>query len=88
MKINCKVPKTLQKWLDKNPEKVAEVDFGEGYNTDRRDSCAYDILLAPGWSAYDYACHTVIEGTVKDLLSVLNDLQPCDCEDYCKAARK
>lgn len=77
----CKpAPKTIRAWIEKNPEKVTEFDCGGGYS----NGFAYDILLAPGWRKGDDHVHTLICDTVKEMLSELRAVVPCDC-DECKA---
>lgn len=78
----CKpAPVTLRRWLDANTDKVVEFDCGGGYGTD--NGFAYDVLLRSGWSMCDDAVHTLIEPTVKDMLSQLRSTKRCDCES-CK----
>lgn len=76
-------PATLRAWCDAHPERVYELHVGGGYNADRADGRAYDVLLRPGWSMSDDCCHTLIEPTVAAMLQQLRATAPCDCDD-CK----
>ncbi|MFH0134804.1 hypothetical protein ACGLHS_31635 [Variovorax sp. VaC1] len=80
------VPATLRRWCDAHAHQVVEVDAGYGYATDRDGGFAYDVLLRPGWSMSDDACHTLIEPTVKAMLAQLRIVAPCDC-DSCMAEK-
>ena len=78
----CKpAPATLKRWLDVNADKVKEFDAGGGYSTD--SGFAYDVLLRAGWRRGDDWVHTLIEPTVKDMLSQLRAVVRCEC-DECK----
>jgi len=84
----CKpAPATLKRWIEANPDKVHEFDCGGGYSTDSGTGFAYDILLRAGWRMCDDHVHTLIEGTVKDMLTQLRAIVPCDC-DECTALIK
>lgn len=78
-------PATLRAWCDAHPERVQELHTGGGYSTERSGGFAYDILLRPGWCMSDDNCHTLIEPTVKAMLSQLRAIAQCDCQD-CKEA--
>ena len=82
VRINCKLPLILKRWVDRNPEKVREVDHGDGYNTPSGQ--AYDVLLERGWCAYgDAGLHTIIEATATETLAQLREVAACRCEN-CK----
>lgn len=78
-------PRTLRVWCEAHADRVFELHVGGGYNTERADGFAYDILLRPGWRIADDCCHTLIEGTVRGMLSQLRAIAPCDCQDCLKA---
>lgn len=81
------VPKSLRTFCDKlGGEKVIEVSRDGGFTT--RTGMAYDILLAPGYSA-DYfgdRMHTLICETVTEAIDCLRTIQPCHADDECRAA--
>ena len=80
MKISGNVPKTVLNWCKRNEEKIYEVHYGDGYNTN--SGKAYDILLNRGWCEdISDGYHTIIEGTAKETLEVLKNIRPCKCHD-------
>jgi len=81
-------PATLRKWCDAHPFRVYELHCGGGYDTDRPDGFAYDVLLRPGWRMSDDFCHTLIEPTVAAMLRQLRAIEPCDCTDCTEALAK
>lgn len=80
-------PATLKRWIDEHPDKVYEFDCGGGYATESRSGFAYDVLLRAGWRRGDDYVHTLIEETVKGMLTQLRAVVPCDC-DECRAILK
>jgi hypothetical protein len=81
-------PATLRAWCDAHADRVVELHVGGGYDTDRPNGHAYDILLRPGWSMSDDACHTLIEPTVAAMLRQLRTISRCDCKECVKALAK
>lgn len=77
MKINANIPKTLRKYCEAHADQLLDVTAGDGYS----DGFAYDILLARGWCCDEMGLHTVIEYTVKDMLSKLRSVYKCECSD-------
>lgn len=74
-------PVSLRRWIDAHPDKVQEFDCGGGYSTDTPDGFAYDILLRAGWRKGDDFVHTLIEPTVKGMLTELKAVVECDCDE-------
>lgn len=83
-----KPPAILRRWCDTHADRVYELHCGGGYSTDRPDGFANDVLLRPGWSMSDDACHTLIEPTVADMLRQLRTIARCDCKDCREALAK
>ena len=71
------VPQSLRKWCDQHADKVYEVHAGGGYCTD--SGFAYDIALRNGWRDGGDYVHSIIEPNVKEALSKLRGVVPCDC---------
>lgn len=81
-KIHPDTPKTLRRWLERNPGKVADAYQGVEYSSDT--GFGYDWLLAPGYCvAGEPGLHTIIVYTVKDMLEALNNIEPCHCSERC-----
>jgi hypothetical protein len=76
--------KTLNKWLERNPELAATIDEIERTWDDRLDG-------RPGWSWWAYTkpghyvadmgleFHLSHEDNVADLIRMLKSIEPCDC---------
>jgi len=69
--------KALDKWIAKHPGIVQDVDYGSGYCTGSGN--AWNILLTTGHCAYGDSVHSIIEETVREAISELNNVQTCDC---------
>lgn len=81
------VPKTLRTYADKHAHQIAEISAGDGYTTE--SGFAYDVLLRAGWQdSSNPTCHTIIEPTVREVLSALRYVTTCDCDDECRQASK
>ena len=70
--------KTVRAWVEKNPNKVREVDMiPHPWAPDR-----YNILLERGWCTdYEPGLHTIIEDTVAEAMRSLRASVPCSCND-------
>ncbi|PZQ76989.1 MAG: hypothetical protein DI563_05270 [Variovorax paradoxus] len=83
-----KPPATLRRWCDAHADRVYELHCGGGYDSGRPNGFAYDVMLRPGWSMSDDACHILIEPTVADMLRQLRAIARCTCSDCIEALAK
>lgn len=80
------IPATLRRYCDRHRHQIAAVAAGGGYATD--SGFAYDVMLRDGWcdgSDPFGSCHTLIEATLKEILSALRGIRQCECDDCLKA---
>jgi hypothetical protein len=81
------IPARLRAFCDRHAHQIAEVHAGDGYCTE--SGFAYDVLLKTGWCDYcNPTCHTIIEPTLADVLAVLRGVEPCECDEECRAVHQ
>lgn len=71
--------KTINKAIERNPK----IDASESFS----DSDGYWLVLRPGFECSMSGCHTIHEWNVRDVLTAIANIQPCDC-DQCKGAKQ
>lgn len=86
-----KLPRSLKRVLDQHHDRISKsiargvgddciaVDYDSGFATP--NSCAWDILLAPGWRTPDGGHRQIIESNASVAAVLIRDAERCDCAD-------
>jgi|TARA_R110000751_G_scaffold88998_2_gene175745 hypothetical protein len=77
------IPKTIQKWLDANADKIDEVDVerDEWAGPDGLGDWSIWCWLKLGWKIEGYGGHLIHEASAKDFIEQTKLIVPCECEE-------
>ena len=83
MSVMRELPKSLQKFLAKHPEKFSDGwSEKDGSNeADPYNGWSHWIYLKPGWCYPEPGAHIIHEDTVKIVKRCFRDVEPCTCSD-------
>lgn len=74
------IPKTIQKWIDKNPEIVDEY-WMEDSDPDEYGDWSIWLYFKYGYINTCSETHCIHESTVKDFFAHVKCIEKCECEE-------
>jgi hypothetical protein len=85
---NSKLPVTVKRWIDANPDIVELVDIEDDeFGNPNEGPWSMWIYFRPGWINTLTECHMIHEPTAKCVLEQVSMIKPCDCDDCETEAR-